>query len=140
MNKIHLLWILVALALAWFVINSCMRLGSGATTLVVLVALLPDVALIGGFAGQGLLRPSRVKFYNVLHSPLFAAVLAASGLVLSLGGGTQLVLLGGATWLLHIAIDRACGYGFREHNGTIRPVGRTSRSARSPVAVALCSR
>lgn len=106
----------------------------------ILVALLPDIALVGGFAGQGLLKPARVKLYNVLHSPRFAAVLAAAGLLVVLGGGTRLLLLSGATWLLHIAIDRACGYGLREPDGSILLVGRTSASHGSPAATALCSR
>jgi hypothetical protein len=77
----------------------------------------PDVALFLG-VGRGLqpgqLHPRAVPLYNLLHrvwGPLLLGLAAATGL---LGTG---FLVGALAWGLHVAIDRAVGYGLRTPDG-----------------------
>jgi hypothetical protein len=77
----------------------------------------PDIALALG-AGRGLapgqLHPRAVPLYNALHSygmPAVLVAVAATGLV----GLGWLVL--GLAWGVHVAVDRAVGYGIRDEYG-----------------------
>ena len=77
----------------------------------------PDIALFAGIAPgleKGRLHPRAVPLYNALHrfwGPLALTVLAAFGVV-STG-----FLVGAIAWALHIAVDRAVGYGLRTPDG-----------------------
>ena len=77
----------------------------------------PDLALLLGAGpglSQGQLHPRAVPAYNLLHrvwGPLVLAALVAAG---ALGTG---FLVGALAWGLHIAIDRAAGYGLRTPDG-----------------------
>jgi hypothetical protein len=80
----------------------------------------PDLALFYG-AGAGLakgrLHPRAVAAYNLMHrfwGPLVMLALAASGLI---GVG---FFIGALTWVFHIALDRALGYGLRARDGSQR--------------------
>jgi uncharacterized protein DUF4260 len=84
-------------------------------------AIAPDLALLFG-AGSGLergqLHPRAVGAYNLAHrfwGPVALGGLAALGIV-PLG-----YLVGALTWALHIALDRALGYGLRTRDGHQRP-------------------
>lgn len=101
--------------------------GWGATFVLVVAVILPDVALIGAFAEQGRLRPERVRFYNLLHSLPLALLTATAASALALGTGSTTLFLVGLAWLTHIAVDRACGFGLRAPDGSIRPVGQQRR-------------
>lgn len=122
-NIVRLSWILTALLLLGACIAVGVVQGWAATGVIVAAALLPDVALIGAFAEEGRLRPERVRFYNLLHAPILAIAMLSAGAVLVIATGANTVLLVGAAWLTHIAVDRACGFGLREPDGSIRPVG-----------------
>jgi Domain of unknown function (DUF4260) len=81
----------------------------------------PDLTLFYG-ADRGLARgqihPRAVEPYNIVHGfwgPLALAALAELG-VLSVG-----FFIGALTWGLHIALDRALGYGLRSSDGYQRP-------------------
>jgi hypothetical protein len=88
--------------------------GGGWEALVFAVA--PDVALLFGMApglARGQLHPRAVPLYNVLHSwggPLLLGIAA------SLWFGLPL-LAGAVAWAVHIAVDRAVGYGPRTPEG-----------------------
>jgi hypothetical protein len=84
-------------------------------------AVAPDLALLFG-AGRdlahGQLHPRAVSAYNLAHrfwGPLALAALAALG-VIPIG-----FLVGALTWVFHIALDRALGYGLRTSDGFQRP-------------------
>lgn len=124
------LWSILALALFAFSVFEGVKYGWVAAGVLVLFALLPDLTLVGAFAGHGHLRPARVSAYNLAHSIWPPLALAAAGALLplpSLGwglrGGLE-VFLAGLAWLLHIAVDRACGFGLRAADGSVRPVAR----------------
>ena len=137
MNPARILWSLLALAALGFAVFEGVKYGWVATGVLVAFAIIPDFALIGAFAERGRLKPSRVAFYNLMHLPwipLALLVIGALAPLPSLGwglrGGLEL-FLAGLAWLLHIAIDRAVGYGVRERDGSVRPVGTRRRAVSS---------
>lgn len=76
----------------------------------------PDLALIvapalGRMPGRGLLPPRAVPLYNAFHS--FAPLLLSWALLVFLGAD-QTPLLG---WAIHLAADRALGFGLRGPDG-----------------------
>lgn len=128
MNPIRLAWAALSLALLAFAIFEAVTHGWAATAVIVAFAIMPDLALIGAFAGHGRLRPERVRAYNLMHTPWIPLALLTASVTLPLpingvDGGLAL-FLAGLAWLLHIAVDRAAGYGLRLPDGRIRPVGR----------------
>ena len=88
--------------------------GGGTWQLVAFLAI-PDLALLFGF-GRGLehgrLHPRAVPLYNAAHSLWGPALLAA--LSLALPGAW---IAGALGWALHVALDRAIGYGMRTRDG-----------------------
>lgn len=124
MNIIRLLWTLGSFVLLGVCVYLGMRYGWSATVIMVCAVIVPDLSLIGAFAGEGRLRPNRVAFYNLFHSLPLAGAGFIIGMALELAGVSPIVLYVGAAWLLHIAVDRACGFGVREEDGSIRPVGQ----------------
>lgn len=128
MNAVRALWAIAALAGFGIVIWCCTLWGGWAITLAVVMIIFPDLALIGAFAGAGLLKPHRVPLYNYLHMLLAPAILFVIGAAAFFftGGfdsGFWALGLAGFTWLVHIAMDRAFGFGLRAPDGSIIPVG-----------------
>ena len=84
-----------------------------------LFAVAPDVALLLGI-GRGLekgqLHPRAVPLYNALHRFWGPAALAALALTVL----PDAYLVGALAWALHVAIDRAVGYGLRTPDGRQR--------------------
>ncbi|GAA1318983.1 DUF4260 family protein [Leucobacter albus] len=116
-------------ALLWLVITVlwCVWFGWPAVAVAVVFAILPDVALIGAFATPGVLKPERVAFYNTMHHAGIAVAVLAAGVALFLAtggmeGGVWAVGLAGLAWFVHIAADRALGFGRRDTDGSIIPV------------------
>jgi hypothetical protein len=120
----------LALGLVAFLIVQAATHGWAAGGVILVFALLPDVALIGAFArdlGPGRMNPRNVRLYNVLHSLWIPAALIAASFLpwpeLALRSGLE-VLLAGVAWLAHVVVDRALGYGFRDADGRIRSRAR----------------
>lgn len=127
------LWALLALALISLVVITSVSYGWLVGAIAIVFALLPDVALIGAFDRErrGMLRPERVMFYNVMHLARFPVMLAATGALIpaaSVGasGIGTILFAAGVSWLAHIAVDRAFGYGLRDRDGAIRTVAGQS--------------
>lgn len=80
-------------------------------------ALMPDLGLIAGIEGglqKGQLAPRAVPIYNALHRFVGPVALA----LLVVAGALPMIWLSAALgWGLHIAIDRAVGYGLRGADG-----------------------
>ena len=77
--------------------------------------IAPDLALLIGFGAnleKGQLHRRAVPFYNVAHSFWGPALLAVASLVLPVGW-----IEAALAWALHIAMDRAIGYGMRTRDG-----------------------
>ncbi|RZT64773.1 uncharacterized protein DUF4260 [Leucobacter luti] len=116
-------------AAVWLVVAVlwCVMWGWPAVFVVVVFALLPDIALVGAFEERGRLKPSRVAFYNLMHSVAVPAALIAGGFIVMLltGGlanGHWGIALAGLAWFVHIAADRVFGFGPRAEDGTIAPL------------------
>jgi len=126
-------WAALAL-LGWAgLVWACLRWGGPAIIISVLAGAFPDLALIGAFAGPGRLKPERVRFYNYLHMRAGPLALVAVGLVVfvltgAFAGGFFAAALIGFAWLVHIATDRAAGFGLRDARGEVLPVGAASRA------------
>lgn len=77
----------------------------------------PDLALLLGASpglARGQLHPRAVPLYNLLHrfwGPLALGVAAVAA------GLSAAWVVGALAWALHVAIDRAVGYGLRTPDG-----------------------
>ena len=70
----------------------------------------PDIALfvgVGSGLAKGQLHPPAVPLYNALHRFIGPVILAF----------VPGFLVGALAWALHIALDRAIGYGLRTRDG-----------------------
>lgn len=82
---------------------------------------MPDLALflgIGAGLAKGQLHPRAVPAYNALHRFAGPPALGVVVVAASLPAG---YLVGALAWALHIAVDRAAGYGLRTPDGFQRP-------------------
>ena len=128
MNMLRVTWGLSAVMWFAFVVLTCVALGWQAAYVAMVFAIMPDIALVGGFVERGRLKPGRVKLYNVLHTMTYPIALLAIGIAVFaltgwINGGFWPIALAGATWFVHIATDRALGVGFRDAEGRVLPVG-----------------
>ena len=76
--------------------------------------LAPDLPLLAGFSGglaRGQLHSRAVPFYNAAHRFVGPAILAAIFVAVGISP------LGPLAWALHVAFDRAVGYGLRDRDG-----------------------
>lgn len=77
----------------------------------------PDVALLAGIGTgleRGQLHPRAVPLYNLLHRFAGPAALFLVAVLLSLPAGW---VVGALAWGVHVAADRAFGYGLRTREG-----------------------
>jgi hypothetical protein len=77
----------------------------------------PDIALLFG-AGRGLergrLHPRAVPLYNAVHRFWGPAALAIASVAAGLSVGW---FIAAVAWSIHVALDRAVGYGLRAPDG-----------------------
>ncbi|MFA5606722.1 MAG: DUF4260 family protein [Leucobacter sp.] len=128
MNFMRVTWAMSAIVWLVIVVMACLFWGWPALVVVLAFGLFPDIALIGGFAERGRLKPDRVKLYNTLHITTWPIVTIVLGVIImfvtgGFEGGFWALALGGVAWFVHIALDRALGFGLRDADGTIIPVG-----------------
>lgn len=102
----------------------CSWWGMNAIIIAAIFGLMPAVTLVGGFVSPGKMKPERVNLHNALHSILAPMVLLAVGIVVLLvtGGfetGFWPLAIAGLAWFVHVAADRAFGFGPRLEDGTI---------------------
>lgn len=99
----------------------------GPLWLYLLLALAPDLAMLGYLAGPGL--GSRV--YNAAHT--YVAPLALAGL--AWWAAVPIALLVALVWAAHIGVDRAVGYGLKYPTGfKDTHLGRVGTDARDAIA------
>ncbi len=118
----RIIYAIVALVLLAAVIVEGIAHGWVATAIIVVGAILPDLALLGGFSPdleKGQLARRAVVPYNILHS-YYPALLVMGFSVLApvlwLEPGLEFLVFG-LGWALHISVDRAVGYRFRTWDG-----------------------
>jgi hypothetical protein len=73
--------------------------------LLLVLALAPDLSLVGYLAGPRL----GAIAYDAAHTEMFPVALAAFGVL----AGADLAVQLGLIWLTHIGVDRAIGYGLK---------------------------
>lgn len=127
----RIVWAALGLVLLTAVVLGCLHWGRPATVVAVVFGVFPDVSLVGAFAAQGRLKPSRVPLYNALHRLPAPIAIFAIGVLVVLATGVAAsswwpIALAGLAWVTHIAVDRACGFGLRDSGGNIIPVGSAS--------------
>lgn len=109
-------YLVVGLAALGAGIAEAVHGGPLAISAVVLFALGPDVTMLVGARDtteQGQLSRRAVPYYNAAHRLIGPIVLTVAGAL----AGPPALLAAGLTWLAHITIDRACGYGLRDVHG-----------------------
>jgi len=77
--------------------------------LFVVLLLAPDLAIVGYRVGNA----TGAAVYNLAHTEIFPALLAAAGLL----GGQPLLLSLALIWFAHIGMDRVVGYGLKYPDG-----------------------
>ena len=130
----RLAWLAVAAALAAFAIYEVVVHDLGPLPILIFV-LAPDVAFLAGIGQRhepGQLPPRAVPAYNFAHRPLvpLAVVALALGALLLVRVLIQapapyeaarfiplVVYVAAISWLAHIALDRALGFGPRTADG-----------------------
>ncbi|WET76294.1 DUF4260 family protein [Amycolatopsis sp. QT-25] len=114
-------WAALAAFLLAFIVLEVINHGGSALVAALLLLIAPDLTMLigAGVAGKGKLSPKAVPYYNVMHRPWIPLAVLV---VYSAGGLGDWVPLftAGLGWLAHIALDRAFGYGLREHDGSRR--------------------
>ncbi|CAM4022375.1 DUF4260 domain-containing protein [Kibdelosporangium persicum] len=113
-------WAVLAAFLLAFLAFEVVKHGgwSWATALALLIA--PDLTMLIGASegGNGKLSPKAVPFYNAMHWPWIPLALLVGYSFSDLDWVP--LFTAGLAWLLHIAVDRAFGYGMREKDGSRR--------------------
>lgn len=85
--------------------------------------ILPDLTFLVGLGQpveKGYLPTRAVPYYNALHRfwpPLLATAAVGIGLA-TLGPLGVILLVAGLSWLAHVVLDRAAGYGLRNPDGS----------------------
>lgn len=130
MNVLRVTWGMSALVWAGVLVLSCMWWGLPAAFVAIAFLLAPDLSLIGAFAEKGRLKTNYVRLYNSLHNMTMPVVLLGLGVLLffltgGFNGGLWQLAIAGLAWFVHIAADRALGFGLRATDGSIIPVGFT---------------
>jgi Domain of unknown function (DUF4260) len=75
----------------------------------VVLALAPDISLVGFAAGQRV----GTAIYNAAHTYVVPVALGAIGVVAEMDLAIQVALV----WLTHIGVDRTIGYGLKYPSG-----------------------
>ncbi|MFI9551926.1 DUF4260 family protein [Nonomuraea endophytica] len=111
-------WAALALFLLAFTVLEVFNHGVPALVTAIAVVIVPDLTMLIGAreAGKGRLSPKAVPYYNFMHRPWIPLVI----LVGYSFGPIDFVPLfvAGLAWLLHVAADRAFGYGLRNPDGS----------------------
>jgi len=123
-----MVWAFVT-AFAWFEVVKHGYLEGSAidaivlTTVAVGAFVLPDLTFLAG-AGQpvrkGFLPTRAVPYYNAMHRflpPFLLSLLVGVGLA-PLGTVGLGLFVAGLSWMAHVALDRAAGYGLRNADGS----------------------
>ena len=93
------------------------------TTVAVGAFILPDMTFLVGIGQpieKGYLPTKAVPSYNAMHRiwpPLLLTTVVGIGLT-PLGPVGLALFIGGLSWMAHVALDRAAGYGLRNADGS----------------------
>ena len=122
------LWVLLTTSVVFEVVKHGFVNGSGSDAIVFVAAavgsfIAPDLTFLVGLGQpveQGRLPRRAVPWYNAMHRMWVPLTLTSFiGIALApLAFGPLAVFIGGLSWMAHIALDRAAGYGLRNPAGS----------------------
>ncbi|MFD5031461.1 DUF4260 family protein [Streptomyces sp. NPDC058405] len=113
--------LLFVLLLIWAVFEAA-KYGGWVIVAAVAGFIAPDLSFLVGISGphqhqHGRLPRRAVPVYNLLHRPVVAVVVMLACLIPDSSAVAVAVFNFGLAWLVHIAADRALGYGLRTAEG-----------------------
>ncbi|WP_259471787.1 DUF4260 domain-containing protein [Streptomyces shenzhenensis] len=114
--------VLAALLLIWLVFETA-KYGGWVIVAAVAGVVVPDLSFLAALSGpheHGRMPRRAVPFYNLLHRPLVALVVMAGCLIPESSAVAVPLFNFGLAWLVHIAADRALGFGLRGADGRQR--------------------
>ncbi|NRQ36729.1 DUF4260 family protein [Nonomuraea sp. NN258] len=111
-------WAALAIFLLAFVVLEVVNHGAPALISAILFVIVPDLTLFIGASegGNGRLSPRAVPFYNFMHRPWIPLAILVGYSFGPIDWVPLFVM--GLAWLLHVAADRAFGYGLRNRDGS----------------------
>lgn len=119
-RKVRTAWgVLAALLLIWAVFEAA-KYGGWVIVAAVAGFLAPDLSFLLGMSGphqHGRLSPRAVPVYNLVHRPVTAVVVMLTCLLPESPAVAVPLFNFGLAWLVHIAADRALGFGLRTRDG-----------------------
>ncbi|MBP2330909.1 hypothetical protein JOF56_011294 [Kibdelosporangium banguiense] len=113
-------WGVLAVFLLAFLVFEVVKHGGATWATALLLLIAPDLTMFigAGEGGNGKLSPKAVPFYNAMHRPWIPLTLLVGYSFSNLDWVP--LFTAGLAWLLHIASDRAFGYGLRASDGSRR--------------------
>ncbi|MFJ6569128.1 DUF4260 family protein [Streptomyces sp. NPDC091292] len=119
-RQVRAVWGLLAVLLLIWAVFEAAKYGGWVIVAAVAGFIAPDLSFLAGMSGphqHGRLPRRAVPLYNLLHRPVVALVVMAACLVPDSSAIAVPVFNFGLAWLVHIAADRALGYGLRTADG-----------------------
>lgn len=115
-------WALLSVILLSWAVFEAAKYGGWVIVAAVAGLVAPDLSFLAGLSGphqhqHGRLPPRAVPVYNLLHRPVVAVVVMLSCLVPGSPAVAVPLFNFGLAWLVHIASDRAMGFGLRTAEG-----------------------
>lgn len=114
--------VLAALLLIWLVFETA-KYGGWVIVAAVAGVVVPDLSFLAGLGGpheHGRMPRRAVPLYNLLHRPVVAVVVMLACLIPDSSAVAVPLFNFGLAWLVHIAADRALGFGLRGADGRPR--------------------
>ncbi|MEV7870614.1 DUF4260 family protein [Streptomyces sp. NPDC088124] len=123
--QLRTVWTVLFVLLLIFSVFEATKYGGWVIVAALAGVVAPDLSFLAGLAGpheHGPHQPGRlprraVPVYNLLHRPLVAFVLMLTCLIPESPAVAVPLFNFGLAWLVHIAADRALGYGLRTPEG-----------------------
>ncbi|EST22274.1 DUF4260 family protein [Streptomyces niveus] len=114
-------WVVAFVLLLVFAVFEATKYGGWVLVAALAGAVAPDLSFLAGLSGgphqHGQLPRRAVPLYNLLHRPVVPVVVMLGCLIPESPSVAVPVFNFGLAWLVHIAADRALGYGLRTPDG-----------------------
>ncbi|GGZ82941.1 DUF4260 family protein [Streptomyces bluensis] len=121
--QVRVAWGLLSAVLLVFAVFEATKYGGWVVVAALAGAVAPDLSFLLGLSGphqHGQLPRRAVPVYNLLHRPVVAIVVMLTCLIPESPSVAVPLFNFGLTWLLHITVDRALGFGLRTADGWYR--------------------
>ncbi|MGW3957086.1 DUF4260 family protein [Streptomyces sp. NPDC004752] len=118
--QVRLAWGVLAVLLLIFLVFETAKYGGWVIVAAIAGLVVPDLSFLAALSGpheHGRMPRRAVPFYNLLHRPLVAVVVMLCCLIPDRSTIAVPLFNFGLAWLVHIAADRALGFGLRGADG-----------------------